>query len=435
MKKLYTIAMAAAVTLTAAANTNVTKTFVGELVDGNVSIKLRQAVESTLVRPAEAPDYDKMTWKALGTGKYAASVIADTYGTSTEPADVQVYESQNTPGVYKLENVWASMFTDGKGSTLIIDASNPEFVLVPKQNTGIQDNVDGITYIASQTWTLSEVYGFSIAEIQAGVPDLIPTMNLTTKTISFPAKSLVLNWPEAPADGKYGTDKEKWYTGANTAGYLVLPGGEYKEPWTEVGEGTMSGDFFFATFGLTPKDYTVKVYQSTANPNIYRVDDALKGFYAAQGWDGTSPTFEFDVTDPACISLPLTSTGINGGSTEGLFYAATANQAYETDAECPEEYRATFTSTTTESGEDFAFTFPAKSLILYAATSKKIYYGNSSAAKLTVSKTSGVADIAIDDENAPVEYYNLQGVRVNEPAAGTLVIRRQGAKVSKVLVK
>ena len=38
------------------------------------------------------------------------------------------------------------------------------------------------------------------------------------------------------------------------------------------------------------------------------------------------------------------------------------------------------------------------------------------------------------DENAPVEYFNLQGVRVAEPAAG-LYIRRQGNNVAKVMVK
>lgn len=50
---------------------------------------------------------------------------------------------------------------------------------------------------------------------------------------------------------------------------------------------------------------------------------------------------------------------------------------------------------------------------------------------------AGVEDniIAADNSNAPVEYYNLQGIRINEPAAGSVVIRRQGTEVSKVLVK
>ena len=45
---------------------------------------------------------------------------------------------------------------------------------------------------------------------------------------------------------------------------------------------------------------------------------------------------------------------------------------------------------------------------------------------------SGVKDVAVD-ANAPVEYYNLQGVRVAEPTNG-IYIRRQGNTASKVLV-
>jgi hypothetical protein len=52
----------------------------------------------------------------------------------------------------------------------------------------------------------------------------------------------------------------------------------------------------------------------------------------------------------------------------------------------------------------------------------------------TLSKSAGsVANIAVD-ENAPVEYFNLQGVRVANPANG-LFIRRQGNTATKVLVK
>jgi len=38
-------------------------------------------------------------------------------------------------------------------------------------------------------------------------------------------------------------------------------------------------------------------------------------------------------------------------------------------------------------------------------------------------------------EDLPVEYYTLQGVRVNNPAPGQIVIRRQGNNISKILVK
>lgn len=47
--------------------------------------------------------------------------------------------------------------------------------------------------------------------------------------------------------------------------------------------------------------------------------------------------------------------------------------------------------------------------------------------------TSAITEIAAD-ENAPVEYFNLQGMRVENPANG-LFIKRQGSKVSKVIIK
>lgn len=50
------------------------------------------------------------------------------------------------------------------------------------------------------------------------------------------------------------------------------------------------------------------------------------------------------------------------------------------------------------------------------------------------SATSAITEIEAADENIPVEYFNLQGIRVANPENG-LYIRRQGNKVSKVLVK
>ena len=50
--------------------------------------------------------------------------------------------------------------------------------------------------------------------------------------------------------------------------------------------------------------------------------------------------------------------------------------------------------------------------------------------------SDGIDGITIDgdDSDAPVEYYDLQGRRVDNPSAG-LYIRRQGRHSSKVFVK
>jgi len=49
----------------------------------------------------------------------------------------------------------------------------------------------------------------------------------------------------------------------------------------------------------------------------------------------------------------------------------------------------------------------------------------------------GINDVAadVDNSNAPVVYYNLQGQRINTPAAGQIVIRKQGTEATKILVK
>ena len=48
--------------------------------------------------------------------------------------------------------------------------------------------------------------------------------------------------------------------------------------------------------------------------------------------------------------------------------------------------------------------------------------------------TTGVESISIEDSTAPVEYFNLQGVRVENPENGLYIVR-QGNKVSKQLIR
>ena len=54
--------------------------------------------------------------------------------------------------------------------------------------------------------------------------------------------------------------------------------------------------------------------------------------------------------------------------------------------------------------------------------------------KQSDSNTSGVADVAVDQEGE-VEFFNLQGVRVNGELTPGLYIRRQGNRATKVVVK
>lgn len=58
--------------------------------------------------------------------------------------------------------------------------------------------------------------------------------------------------------------------------------------------------------------------------------------------------------------------------------------------------------------------------------------------KVLDAKLAAINEVATDvvDENAPVEYFNLQGVRVNaDNLSNGIYVRRQGSKTSKVIVR
>lgn len=58
--------------------------------------------------------------------------------------------------------------------------------------------------------------------------------------------------------------------------------------------------------------------------------------------------------------------------------------------------------------------------------------GESRPAKADINVMSGIDGITADD-NAPAEYFNLQGIRVDSPRTGNIYIRRQGSKAAKVI--
>ncbi|MDE6071296.1 MAG: hypothetical protein K2G53_01950 [Muribaculaceae bacterium] len=85
---------------------------------------------------------------------------------------------------------------------------------------------------------------------------------------------------------------------------------------------------------------------------------------------------------------------------------------------------------------EFTLTAPAKVWLGLAKDENRPaqYWNPFADFKLEVlTEGAGVAEIAFD-ENAPVEYYNLQGVRVANPANGLYIVK-QGNKVTKQIIK
>ena len=70
---------------------------------------------------------------------------------------------------------------------------------------------------------------------------------------------------------------------------------------------------------------------------------------------------------------------------------------------------------------------PVKS-VTFATTSKNVYINS---AKVTYTDIStGISSVVVIDGDAV--YYNLQGIRVANPAAGEIYIRVRGSQVDKI---
>ena len=185
-------------------------------------------------------------------------------------------------------------------------------------------------------------------------------------------------------------------------------------------------------------------------------DDARKAGFAVRN-RGNQKVYYYDGTDWLTFGAPATTTS----GTEGFDVFTIGDKSYsinpvvmtknhENAFEIADEDGNTIFNSVNDGGVPVACetggqsfgSYNARPVYNEAGEVEKVeiyqWYGannnNCLAAMFTVSKTQGVNDvIAADDEVAPV-YYNLQGVRVANPANG-LYIKVAGEKASKVLVK
>lgn len=112
---------------------------------------------------------DDENWKSLGMATYSDAIIPDAWGSSfnTKPYPVPVQESIATPGLYRLENPYGSNWpkleafrNDPDGVVadhahnhyLVIDATDPNRVMIPASPVGLQTVFYGPTQIYSNCW-------------------------------------------------------------------------------------------------------------------------------------------------------------------------------------------------------------------------------------------------------------------------------------------
>ncbi len=291
----------------------------------------------------------------------------------------------------------------------------------------------------------------TIGEGTVTIPDFLSSGKSITFTV-YEDKSVVIDWPDnTNTTGSFtfsdlGTYTSLYMDVAN--GYTELDYDE-SDGYKYISFGVYAGSVYdwYYVYIYLPDSFTLKpmpnVYYGTLNVNIYELDaDGNESAtpiveeigYQMTGTEVIAFTSLFGRTDMSTyLKFTINSTdnsvtgAMNAGyytkfdTTQWSFQGTTYQRFYDTTREFDPEKN------------EFIWTIGFS----YVNSSTRVESGKTSDYKLhfPITDAAGVKNVVVDsDSDAPVEYFNLQGVRVANPENG-LYIRRQGKTATKVIIR
>lgn len=391
-------------------------------------------LDTPVAKVAASSDFESYTWKDLGEGTYSDFVLSNLFvGFFNEPVKVMVQESEQKPGVYRLVNPWQksdNVVFDDALNYLVIDASDPDYVMVPAQQSPVADAQEGETWYCSYTDWAVNVVGIDKETFYTLQPDKVP--QLRDGVIKFSQNSMALMYP-------YGTGEEfepgTWsYTNMEYEGYLALPGANDDDltDWASIGTGRFLEGFLETVFDAeyVPEEREVEIMENKNVPGVYKVVKAFQ-HSAATGRD-----LIIDARQPDFVRIEEQNTGVN--STNGWVYIlSVSTNGIFSDYESMVLYDPSYASRNITMDEKGIY-FPKNSILLYFPQSgDESVYTNSNAVDSYVlfPESDGVEHVSADDADAPLMYFNLQGMRVESPQPGQLVIARKGSVTYKTIIR
>ncbi len=270
-----------------------------------------------------------------------------------------------------------------------------------------------------------------------------------------------------------GTIREEWYPFAftcvqsanNPYGFLTddyevvrketLQLGDYGEPY--IGKFT---DPFLVTLGFEPDTWDVAYQYNTLFPNTIRIanpyvndpqlgEDEFKKYQGGELVEGLMYIYcaegrRYIGNTYAGLNMQGTEFGNFAFNSYIEFYLQNANPWSEVKNISKIENNGDVLSTHPFGiYKNPTLEFDAYANLFVPVVDVDALYGEMSSDELmfvsndyfrfVTSEADGVQAIAADNTNAPVEYFNLQGVRVENPRQG-MFIRRQGTEVAKVVL-
>ncbi len=248
MKKLYTLAVALSVVVSAHAAAPKTATK-AEISPIQVSLEQSHESESPTVlnhRKAAAQE-----WVSLGMTEYTDGFLTSYHTPEVSTWEVEIMESSATPGYYRLVAPYAHLTADGKCNDLYIHAEKAGKVYISTQDMGF-DLGDGNITFGSQAGYYKE----------AGYDDYIDDSQWGTsngKSITFPQNSLFI---------KQGNSS--MYTSNDKGQFkVVIP--EPKPEWISLGQAVYTDAFLTSFHEPDIATWNVEIMESTSTPGYFKL--------------------------------------------------------------------------------------------------------------------------------------------------------------------
>lgn len=406
MKKLYSIALAAAVALSASASAPAVKQ-----INTAKAINKATAIASNIKIEKKAADAQPMKVAAANDNKSIDGLYTITIG--------DYYLQSGTNSAYDAD---ATIVDNGDGTITIecddfFDPVTAEYDAAAGTVTFKTDATrtpvpmqSGATYYTAFTpfaWTTTIVPGDYTVNYKDGVFD-------------FPADH-GFSWPAY--ETKDATDVQGYFNVFDVISLAKDDAVLYENAqWT----GNFLTDIFNGTSAVDPVSTNVVYSEAT---KTYTIKDAFAATYAQLGFDAVSPDVKVVASNPDNCIVPETTTKINGGTTDGVYFVLSRSANTSDPSTVEEAYRIKLTS----DGETITIVFPVTSMFLWPSNTTKLYYANAVESKLVIKKpVNGINDVKVEGANEAPVYYNLQGVRVANPENG-MFIEVRGNKAVKVV--
>lgn len=252
----------------------------------------------------------------------------------------------------------------------------------------------------------------------------------TTKTIRYDASKdeggLTFFAVSIDADGKL-------QEGTRTILYAVQP---HADEWVACSEKAkyVDGILISAYPDAITEEYEVTIESSKEFPGYYRLVNAFAGTTPLAKYNfymGIADQYIYiQASDPEKVYIEESPVGFE--QNQGQVIVNSIPNFYM-------EHEKAVEDSSWGKLKDGVITMPAGSLMyrLPGRNGGQWYLADKNGLfKVTLPASLGIGQIINDfDASAPIEYFNLQGQRVANPAPGQILIRRQGKTIEKYIVK